>query len=297
MSYSSNYTGPQIDAVTGIGNGETTTANVWTYIKSTLKSYFDSIYQAAGSYLTPGGALGTPSSGTLTNCTFPTLNQNTTGTAAGLTSSTTSFAWKDSSSCVAGTWLGSNGSGGSYWMNMPSLSASFPSCLGVYGSYSGGITTINIGGYGVYSSGYGSVLKLNTSSATSTVNNVTLLSNGNVYNYNNSASWDVSSDQRVKENIREIGNALDKVCQLHPVHFEYINKTGETHTGFIAQEFETVLPGHVTDILCPEQYSDVKPELAGETIKSITPDLAPYLVKAIQELKAEIDVLKGATNG
>jgi hypothetical protein len=31
-----------------------------------------------------GGALGTPSSGTLTNCTFPTLNQNTTGTAAGL---------------------------------------------------------------------------------------------------------------------------------------------------------------------------------------------------------------------
>jgi microcystin-dependent protein len=28
--------------------------------------------------------LGTPSSGNLTNCTFPTLNQNTTGTAAGL---------------------------------------------------------------------------------------------------------------------------------------------------------------------------------------------------------------------
>lgn len=29
-------------------------------------------------------ALGTPASGTLTNCTFPTLNQNTSGTAAGL---------------------------------------------------------------------------------------------------------------------------------------------------------------------------------------------------------------------
>lgn len=36
------------------------------------------------SLVTP--ALGTPSSGTLTNCTFPTLNQNTTGTAAGLSS-------------------------------------------------------------------------------------------------------------------------------------------------------------------------------------------------------------------
>jgi hypothetical protein len=32
--------------------------------------------------LTSGGALGTPSSGTLTNCTFPTLNQNTSGNAA-----------------------------------------------------------------------------------------------------------------------------------------------------------------------------------------------------------------------
>jgi hypothetical protein len=38
---------------------------------------------AAGTdYVAPGGALGTPSSGTLTNCTFPTLNQNTTGSAA-----------------------------------------------------------------------------------------------------------------------------------------------------------------------------------------------------------------------
>ena len=43
---------------------------------------------AASSATTPlvsGGALGTPSSGTLTNCTFPTLNQNTTGSAATLT--------------------------------------------------------------------------------------------------------------------------------------------------------------------------------------------------------------------
>jgi hypothetical protein len=36
----------------------------------------------ADSALQPGGPLGTPSSGTLTNCTFPTLNQSTTGNAA-----------------------------------------------------------------------------------------------------------------------------------------------------------------------------------------------------------------------
>ncbi len=41
----------------------------------------------AVSGLTSGGPLGTPASGTLTNCTFPTLNQNTTGSAATLTTS------------------------------------------------------------------------------------------------------------------------------------------------------------------------------------------------------------------
>lgn len=35
-------------------------------------------------FVTSGGALGTPSSGTLTNCTFPNLTVNTTGTAANL---------------------------------------------------------------------------------------------------------------------------------------------------------------------------------------------------------------------
>lgn len=40
---------------------------------------------AATDYVAPGGALGTPSSGTLTNCTFPVLNQNTTGTSSNVT--------------------------------------------------------------------------------------------------------------------------------------------------------------------------------------------------------------------
>jgi hypothetical protein len=56
-----------------------------------------------------GGALGTPSSGNLANCTFPTLNQNTTGnaatatfaTSAGSASSATSAATATSASTAA----------------------------------------------------------------------------------------------------------------------------------------------------------------------------------------------------
>lgn len=45
-----------------------------------------SVTGTASGNLVAGGALGTPSSGTLTNCTFPTLNQSTTGNAATATS-------------------------------------------------------------------------------------------------------------------------------------------------------------------------------------------------------------------
>lgn len=44
---------------------------------------------AGTDYVAPGGALGTPSSGTLTNCTFPTLNQNTTGSAGSVANALT----------------------------------------------------------------------------------------------------------------------------------------------------------------------------------------------------------------
>ena len=44
---------------------------------------------SAGAFVVNGGALGTPSSGNLINCTFPTLNQNTTGTASNVTGTVT----------------------------------------------------------------------------------------------------------------------------------------------------------------------------------------------------------------
>jgi hypothetical protein len=61
---------PAVGSITGLGTGVASALAVNT--------------GSAGSFVVNGGALGTPSSGTLTNCTFPTLNQNTTGYAASL---------------------------------------------------------------------------------------------------------------------------------------------------------------------------------------------------------------------
>jgi hypothetical protein len=65
----------------------TASASVSGILSSTDWSTFNG-KQASGSYVTVGGALGTPSSGTLTNCTFPTLNQSTSGSAGTFTSTT-----------------------------------------------------------------------------------------------------------------------------------------------------------------------------------------------------------------
>ena len=69
---------------------------------------------AGTDYVAPGGDLGTPSSGNLSNCTFPTLNQNTTGTASNVTGivATTSGGFGTSVSSIAkGGIVAGSGSG------------------------------------------------------------------------------------------------------------------------------------------------------------------------------------------
>jgi len=112
---------------------------------------------------------------------------------------------------------------------------------------------------------------------------------GDWFQGNNSASWSTVSDIRIKQNVRPLNDSLAKITALNPCHFEYKNTPDKIKTGFIAQEFEQVLPGHVQesepDVLFSE-YFDLE---AGEKMKSIDPDLIPYLVGAIKELKAIID--------
>jgi hypothetical protein len=110
---------------------------------------------------------------------------------------------------------------------------------------------------------------------------------GSIYQGNNNASWATTSDARIKENFKDI-NGLDVISALHPVSFDYIeNKRADV--GFIAQEYMQVLPEQVHK----HAANPFEKELVGEDeIYGINPNLVPYLVKAIQELSAQVTALQ-----
>jgi len=95
------------------------------------------------------------------------------------------------------------------------------------------------------------------------------------------------SDERLKENIQPIGDALSKVSQLNGVTFTY-KADGKESAGLIAQDVEKVLPSAITEKELPLKIDD------GNEYKVLQYDQTiGLLVEAIKELKAEIDELKG----
>jgi hypothetical protein len=104
-----------------------------------------------------------------------------------------------------------------------------------------------------------------------------------------------ASDLRLKQNVTTITNGLDKILGLNPVKFNWVDgfepsEDGKDMLGFIAQEVQNVIPEAV------ENFSSGSITL-GETIidnplRVNEKFIIPILVKAIQELKAEIEELK-----
>ena len=102
-----------------------------------------------------------------------------------------------------------------------------------------------------------------------------------------SATITAISDQRWKENIRDLDDGLEKVMALQPRKFDWKEGKGagtKDACGFIAQEFETVFPDMI------EEWKDPVPE-GEEPYKAVNANLIPTLVKAIQEQQALITAL------
>ena len=90
-----------------------------------------------------------------------------------------------------------------------------------------------------------------------------------------------SSDVRLKENIHTLRNSLDKVMKLRGVSFTWkTNPEYGTRIGFIAQEFEDVIPELV--------FTNESDGYKGINYAEVT----AVLVEAMKELKAENDELK-----
>ena len=98
----------------------------------------------------------------------------------------------------------------------------------------------------------------------------------------------VISDQRFKENIRNLDDGLTSILALQPRKFDWKEGRGsgaKDERGFIAQEFEQVFPDLIS------QWKDEAPD-GEEPYKAVRADLIPVLVKAIQEQQAIIEGLE-----
>jgi hypothetical protein len=100
------------------------------------------------------------------------------------------------------------------------------------------------------------------------------------------------SDQRLKENVRDLDDGLTSVMALKPRKFDWKEGKGKNikgDRGFIAQEFETVFPDMI------DEWKDPAPE-GEEPYKAVNANLIPTLVKAIQEQQTLINNLTTRLN-
>jgi hypothetical protein len=108
-------------------------------------------------------------------------------------------------------------------------------------------------------------------------------SSGNVIGNGNITAFGSASDIKLKENIENIPNALEKLLTLNGVNFNY-KKDGLRATGVIAQEVEKVLPEVIYETTDAE---------GTETFKAVRyGNMVGLLIEAIKELTAKVEALE-----
>lgn len=166
-------------------------------------------------------------------------------------------------------------------LSYPSFAASNDTNTGIYFPYSDNLSIVT---------GGASRGNFNTSGLTLqqslAVGGVSISSTSGTIRAGNDIVAFYSSDKRLKENIKPIENALDKVSKINGVTFDWIEDMEEFHpnegndVGVIAQEIEKVLPEVV--------------ETRDNGYKAVKYDkIVPLLIESIKDLKAEIEELKG----
>lgn len=118
---------------------------------------------------------------------------------------------------------------------------------------------------------------------------------GSISTTTTATAYNTSSDYRLKDDIQPMTGALARVAALKPVTYKW-KADGSGGEGFIAHELQAVCPEAVTGVKDEvEEYFDdqgvahTRPKYQGID----TSFLVATLTAAIQELKAELDSVKG----
>ena len=103
----------------------------------------------------------------------------------------------------------------------------------------------------------------------------------------------ITSDERLKKNIVATPTGqLAKINALRPVSFDWKDTRKDSGEGFIAQEVEKIIPEAVAESTFAPDPDDDTRDFEGD-VKSIRDGvLLSRLVKAVQELSAELDAAK-----
>jgi hypothetical protein len=210
--YGNNFDGSaaltQVIASTYGGTGNEFTK--FTGATTAEKTY--TLPDASSTIVVQGGALGTPSSGTVTNLTG-TASININGTVGATTAST-----------------------GAFTTVLVNTTSNVGASAKIFAVGSGqGIAV----GSGTGSSAYRH-LYMNSGDAT-----LYFFNDTNYANLSPSGAWTNASDARLKKNIVDIKYGLVDVLRLQPRSYQ-MNSVAGDFVGFIAQELQTVIPEVVT---------------------------------------------------
>jgi hypothetical protein len=159
----------------------------------------------------------------------------------------------------------------------------------------GGGTTYGANTVTIDGCNYGSGLKIVTNlwsasqqavqftGPTTTVGSITCTTSATSYN--------TSSDYRLKENVTPIEFSINRLKELNPCRFNFINDPHKTVDGFIAHEVQEIVPEAVTGEKDELDY-DGSPKYQGIDQSKIV----PLLTAALQEAIAKIELLEQRIN-
>jgi len=139
-----------------------------------------------------------------------------------------------------------------------------------------------------FGGGEASYLTFSTTSTVNDVEKMRLESDGDLHVDGDVIAYSTTiSDQRLKDNVQTIDNALDKVSSLRGVSYTWNNgnRKGQKDLGLIAQEVEQVLPELVRE--------KEMPMIDGGTYKTVDYEkIVGVLIEAVKELTDKVNKLE-----